>query len=96
MTPTAAFNRPAASIVFAPAQITAGVAVAASAPDDVFGAYALLGEIGPVTAAEFARVLRIDKGYARTWLKWQSQLDYVHRDEFGRFATFCPIPRPLY
>ena len=97
MTQTAAVRSSKRSARFVPARAAATSARGAvPAPPDVFGAYTALGDTGPLTSRELARALRIDEGYARTWLTWQAQLGYVHRDEFGRYATFCAIPRTLY
>jgi len=58
-----------------------------------FAALSLVGDLGPVTAGRLARELGILETYAQAWLRWQADQGYLHRDEFGRYATFCAIPR---
>ena len=63
----------------------------ATAAGEAFGLYALLADTGPVSARELGALLRIDEAHAESWLAWQTELDYLHRDSAGRYANFCAI-----
>ena len=86
----------AAPVVSARPRAAAVQVVAAPEKNGPAGAFAVMSELGAVTAAELGRALGISKRYAQTWLRWAAQLDYLHRDETGRYANFCAIPRGLY
>lgn len=96
MTQTIIRSNAATVVSSRPAAAASLVEVAPPENNGAAGAFAVMSELGAVTAAELGRALGISKRYAQTWLRWAAQLDYLHRDETGRYANFCAIPRGLY
>lgn len=58
--------------------------------------FALLAEMGPVTAAGFAFAAGMSRYEAASWLEGNASQGFVHRDPItGRYAAWCRWPREV-
>ena len=55
--------------------------------------FELLLEHGALTAGEIAAHLDITESTAWSWARVGQHAGYLDRDEFGRYAPWCPWPR---
>jgi hypothetical protein len=50
---------------------------------------------GALTAKEIGARLDISASTAWSYARVGQQASWLHRDEFGRYAPWCPWPRPV-